>query len=278
MKSHTAKIRRVLKSLWARPGIAVLLLIWIFVAVALMSGSGDQRFTMPQAGPNPGSFRAASRTIEDFQTWRADHADESRPLYRLSFESLTAANGSHGAFKTALHKTVTIEALRLRLYTYSASKPAATGGVDEPALTATGGPKDRIITEVIRTLTRTDGSWNLGPDVSNTTEILVRDFEYTLFFDHRRDLDIKCMRAAVESWPRISLRGCVMVTAADGSRLQTNKAVWDARANTFLVPGSYYLTKNATSSTGRRVKFDACLNPLRRRAVATVHERNGRNG
>lgn len=105
-------------------------------------------------------------------------------------------------------------------------------------------------------------------DVSNTTKVVIRNLNYSLFADGDLDLGVRCANATVTSpVSEVVLRGCVIITAGDGSRLMSNCVQWDMEANQFTVPGTFVLSREGSLTRGRGLRCDRHLEPLRANKV-----------
>jgi hypothetical protein len=101
-------------------------------------------------------------------------------------------------------------------------------------------------------------------DVSNATKVIVRNLNYCLFADGDPNLSIRCANAIIANpASEVILRGCVVITTGDGSKLMSNCVRWNMEANQFTVPETFVLSRHGSLARGRGIRCDNRLEPLR---------------
>ena len=195
-----------------------------------------------------------------FSLRRFDPNEGHRPLVSISWDNLRAENGHFGIFGTPVHRTVVIEDLTAKLYQYASHEQ---GGGEPDSACRKGDESD--LAAHLEALQREFGrnSRNLGfeyrlpVDAGHVTELVVRDFEYSRVEDGSVALGVRSGTATVsDRGLKVTLRGCVVVTAREGARLVSNFVLWDLERKTFSVPGTYALNYNGTLAKGRGILCD----------------------
>ena len=98
-------------------------------------------------------------------------------------------------------------------------------------------------------------------DLSGVAQIEVDNFDYQIFENKTQTLSINCKRA-IASYKQqdVVLRGHVIITSADGSRLESNHVKWDINKDLFKVDGIFFLSKKGKKLFGRAICVDKNLN------------------
>jgi hypothetical protein len=225
----------------------------------------------PHKNPAPPAvdFQALGTTKNEISGCRVSVCDPEsnrRPLYSIGFRKLRVDKGRIGVFNTALFKVITIEGLKVQLFTYGqdpqvaqwrwpgATVGAATSSQATPdALRArVVGIQQQILDNLLGELRRTSLGCSLQLDVSNTAEVVVKDLDYALVQDGSPQLRIRCHRAMVgKSSSIVELRDGVVITASDGGRLQSGYVQWDVEKGHFAAPGGYILHRGGKPVIGR---------------------------
>ena len=117
------------------------------------------------------------------------------------------------------------------------------------------------------------------PDVSDAGQLLVENFDYQIFFEGRPRLSIRSKRAfASGDQSGILLRGGVMITAADGQTVRSNRIRWDPQNHVFSVEDNYLLSQGPSQTAGKSIYLDEQLNIIdAARAVSNQHNAEGTN-
>lgn len=213
------------------------------------------------------------------------YKENSRPVYSVQVSNLRTENNNFGIFKTGLHKVVKIQDLQLAFHRYTcgrmasaqtdscskSSNVASTGSGDIYSANLTeiypasgkGTANVRTIVETARRLLQPKKGWRFDIDFSNTSEILVSNFEYKVFCDQNPSFSLQSKRLMVSSdQPGVTLRGHVTIKAADGSTLESNYVQWDVVNQYFTAKGGYVLNRNGTNKIGKNISVNAQLNEI----------------
>jgi hypothetical protein len=88
----------------------------------------------------------------------------------------------------------------------------------------------------------------------------VENFDYRVVSEGQPRLSIRSKRAFA-SWDQsgILLRGGVVVTAADGGTVRSNRIRWDPQHRIFSVEDNYLLTRGPMQSAGKSIYLDEQL-------------------
>lgn len=236
-----------------------------FYALLLTGGAGDGGPSMPDPG------EMASLSLPANELWavryvRCDPLHERRPVLSFSFERLSVHNGDIGPFKTGAFKRAEVSSLCIRRFAYAdegadADKYGwARAGQDDGGSTGLQGlfPPQWLVGRAA------NGSPAIEvPDLGGVAEAEVIDgFQYQLITPAGPAMSI-ASRGAVCSFREdgVLLRGGVVVTVADGSRLRANRVQWEPRAGVFTVDGNYLLVRGDLRTGGRGIRLDEQLNP-----------------
>ena len=223
-----------------------------------------------------------------FSTIRHDSSQNGRPSFAASFESLSTENGKAGFFNTALQRTVKLNDFKVDFFRYSSEsnsvglKPnlETQRQSNHDQKTDFGKVKKVSIEQKPATLKdvfkqclgkslvkggvfsgkKQDFSVNDHVDFNNISKLSVTDFQYNRFFDEELEFSLTCKKAETsDDQSVLSLRGHVVITTGNGSKLETNRVFWDMNNETFQVKGNYFLNHNGTFKTGRNTCFDVTL-------------------
>ncbi|HEX40957.1 MAG TPA: hypothetical protein ENN81_02725 [Phycisphaerales bacterium] len=203
-------------------------------------------------------FTVPDNEIRGFAAWRHESGHPQRPRYHVSFDRLRSVNGRVGQFRTALTKTVCIDNLNLRLFTYAT---APNDGDVTPAAHAAAAvaPEHYVLGDAVNSLLDARSNYRLNINFNNTTEVTIRGFGYHLTAEDRPGLAVKCARANIFDWPQITLRGNATITADDGTVFQAANIRWNTKNNTFRADGTCLLTRGGVQTIGRDLCVDARL-------------------
>lgn len=269
----------------------VLLAFWIlsFLILIIVTGNNGLNDLYNNALSYSPKLRLPKNQMGSLRYTRWDPKENGRPIYSVRFKNLIVENSKLGIFKTALHKVVKIPDLELRFYQYASPKVTATtklnhsifpetvaAGSDGPSKTTISDislvPEDTItnpralIKNIIRKLTNPENGWRVNSiDLGNISEVRINNFDYKVFFDDDLFFAIQSKRAmATYKQSELALRGHVIITAADGSTLESNYIKWDIENQHFTVNGIYVLDRNGVKTIGKDICVDAALNALER--------------
>jgi hypothetical protein len=238
----------------------------------------DTKISTPVLPPQSTSPDSA---LGPMRMTRWDPGQGHRLQVSISLDGMTVEPGNLGLFKTGLFKTVQVRSLRVRRYEYQ-SDAAAQGAGMEPEETAL-----RVLgldnPEQAKGLLGTDQEplrLNNGmeiridrPDISDAGQVLVENFDYRIFYEGKPRLSISSKRA-VAAWDQsgILLRGGVVVTAADGATLRTNRLQWDPKRKLFAIDGNYLLSRGDSLAAGRNICLDEHLYEVENVLTVTHNE------
>jgi hypothetical protein len=222
--------------------------------------------------------------IGGFAAWRYDPKANHRPIYSVAFKNLYAENARLGVFKTAARKVVEIEELQAKFFRYS-SDDSLDSGQASPLTTFSQlfGPEDNghseTLAEILGRFKDTKSPWSLSIDLSNVSEVRLKNPDYQIFDNGVLSFGVQCKRAvATYKSPEIILRGHARITATDGSTLESNHIIWDTRKCCFRTDGTYFLTRDGKKIQGKDICVDDKLNTVSGQNTKT-EERNGwKNG
>ncbi|UCG56536.1 MAG: hypothetical protein JSU70_16935 [Phycisphaerales bacterium] len=200
-----------------------------------------------------------------FRRWDPNH--NYRPVHFMGFENLRAEDARLGIFKTALHKVVTIDDLQLRLRRHEtddqfdsnkASPFAAFCSLFEPANRHAGRTAMR---QALRGLKRRAANWLPSIDLSNVSQVIIKNLEYEIFNGDELLLGVRCRRACLSSRSpgTVVLSGQALVSTAGGKGLRGNRITWDLRRNHFISEGICVLTHDGNRTAYRGACVDAHL-------------------
>ena len=174
-------------------------------------------------------------------------------------ESLRSQNATLGIFKTAAAKEIQIRDLFLRFCRRPGDQTEKGSGVFFSA----DGDDDIFIQ-----LANAKNYWNVDIDLGNATVLAIDNFECSFFDNDDLLLSVRSKRAIINSgWPQVTLRGHVIITCPDGSRLETNQARWDTKKHSFTADGQYFLRRGDNQIAGKGICVDNKLNILKSRNI-----------
>ena len=97
-------------------------------------------------------------------------------------------------------------------------------------------------------------------DLRGVAEVRINNFDYRSFDNKQQILSINSKRAVVSYKQQgIILKGHVIVTSADGSRLESNLVKWDTSKDLFKVDGAFVMSMGREKVFGRDTCFDRNL-------------------
>lgn len=237
--------RYVVVILW---GISAAVLAIIYVRhIAIIQYQG--RYQSQAFSPSP-----SENQVNGLTYYRYD-PNTNRLCFMASASSLRAENAILGIFRTAAAKSIKIK--DLRLFFSDCPFVSALESLQTLALTETTNPDKNILGR----FANTGHKWNMDIDLSNAREATINNFNCRIFNKNDLQLGIQSRRAAINSdWPRITLRGHVIVTGPDGGTLESNHVKWDIQKQTFTAEGMYILKHGASQITGENICVDSFLN------------------
>jgi len=217
------------------------------------------------------SYKLVKNQMGAFGYTRWDPAKNYRPLSAVYFDELNTTNGQIGFFKTAVYKIARVKGLRLRQFEYSSESK-----IVKRKYVRSGATPFEVLLEDAMSLI--DGYKSVLPappgkdgfrievtvgdiDLSGVAQVSVNDFDYQSFSDRKLALSVQSKRAVASyKRPEMILRGHVTITAADGSKLESNRVKWDMKKNQFEVDGVYVLSRNGKKMFGKDTYVDRNLN------------------
>lgn len=278
--------RRIFGSRFLR--VLFVLLLWAggFYTLLVLRAPDALEMETPTPGiPAPSSGDTSA--CGPIRYIKRDPQHANRLQFSVSLEGMTVTPGNLGFFKTGLFKTVQVRSLQVRRYEYE-SDPGTPGPGTIPEETA------------LRALALGHPEWVNGafvgdqepfrlgqgmeirvdrPDVSDAGQIVVENFDYRIVCEGRPRLSIACKRA-MASWDQsgILLRGGVVVTAADGGTVRSNRIRWIPRDRVFSVEDNFLLTAGPTRIAGKSIYLDEQLHIIdAAQAVSNRHQAEGTN-
>jgi hypothetical protein len=225
------------------------------------------------------------------------HKENHRPVYAISLGNLRAENNNLGIFKTGLYKVAKIQDLELAFYRYSSPETISNTKTDNKgSIKTTTDRNESYVTAVTnespdafsalvkpagdihKFINREDG-WHINIDLSNTSEVCVAGFDYKAFYDGALLLNVRSKRATASNLhpEEILLRGHVIISAGDGTTLESNRVVWNIAKQQFTTDGTYFLTRNGKKIRGKDICVDDKLNVVQAQ-IAALEEGGEENG
>ncbi len=199
--------------------------------------------------------------------WRKGRPAESQSDYNVEFDTLRAENGRLGFFRTASSKTASIDNLHVTLQQPGTLNPPEhcqdVRLIDFCNLFA---PRRDEISRASRLGVFTDlqgeaTDWTIAIDMTNTTEVHVRNMVWEIRSGDRTALKIQCRRACLRGdMPYVLLQGHATVTTPT-TTLEGNCIKMNVRDNCFVVDGRYLLTRDGRRQAGIAGCFDTELKP-----------------
>ena len=291
----------IFTSLWGKR--AVLLVSWALFVLALIifAAHNDLNKLYRNTQSWKPELRLPRNQMGAFSYRRYSSKETGSPVHSASFENLLVENNNFGFFKTALHKMVKIQHLKLAFYRYPTAEAASNTefNSENAAATITGDasgysvtpaadtltvpknaftPLENLVNDIDNLIKPSDG-WRLDIDLSNVSEVLVANFDYKVFYDGTLLLSVQSKRATIsnKSPDEVMLRGHVIVKAEDGSVLESNCVKWDVRKHHFIADGTYFLTHNGNKIHGKSICVDDRLNNVQTQITA-IEKRRKENG
>lgn len=200
-----------------------------------------------------------------FRRWDPNH--NYRPIHFVGFEHLRAEDAHLGIFKTALHKVVTIDDLRLRLQLHEADDQFDSDK-STPFLAfcslfgPTTRPHDRTaLGQALSGIKSKIAHWLPSIDLSNVSQVIINDLEYEICDGGELLLGVRCTRACLSSKSpeTVVLSGQAEVSTAGGKSLLGNRMTWDLRSNHFISEGICVLAHGGDRTAYRGARIDAGL-------------------
>ncbi len=269
-----------------QPKLVFLAVSWLCAICVVVFYSTNHGFN--QAGSNIAENTAMPEVRQNgmggFAAWRYDTKANHRPIYSVAFKNLCAENARLGGFKTAAHKVVEIEDLQAKFFRYP-SDGRFDSGQASPLTTFSqlfdleDNRHSETLAEMFCKFKDTKSPWSLSIDLSNVSEVRLKNPDYQIFDNGTLSLGIQCRKAlAAYNSPEIILRGHVIITAADGSTLEGNYIRLDTKKCCFRADGTYFLTHNGKKIHGKDICVDDKLNTVWEQNTK-AEERNGfKNG
>jgi hypothetical protein len=229
---------------------------------------------------------ARQNGIGGFAAWRCDPKANHRPIYSVAFKNLCAENARLGVFKTAAYKVVKIEDLQVKFFRYAGDDSFGSDQAPPPTKFSPlfgledNGHGGMTLTEMLGKFKDKDTKtpWSLSIDLSNVSEVRLKNLDYKIFDNGTLSLGVQCKRAlATYKSPEIILRGYARITAADGSTLESNHIIWDTKKCCFRADGTYFLTRNGKKIRGKDICVDDRLNIVQAQ-IAALKEKDKENG
>jgi hypothetical protein len=180
--------------------------------------------------------------------------------------SLRSQNATLGIFKTAAAKEIQITDLFLRFCPPRLAGESGEAGRRPGDQTKKGADPffSAAGDDIFIRLADAKNYWNVDIDLGNATLLTVDNFECGLFDNDDLQLNIRSKRAIINSgFPVVTLRGHVIITCPDGSRLETNRARWDTKKHSFTADGQYFLRRGDSQIAGKGICVDNKLNILK---------------
>jgi len=229
-------------------------------------GTLSRRFGQCIVSPASASVFETEGT--DAFTVRRDRGAGNRPAYEATFDNLRAENGGSGPFRTAAHKIVHIDNLRIRFFDapqvegIDANTTIRLGDLCSLFAPRRGGGLTDGGLGLLQELSGADGDVSISIDLANTAEVRIKGLDWEICRDGRTLFHARCRHARLQdNSSRIVLRGHAAVTV-NGTTLESNCIALDVRANCVVVDGRYILTRAGQREFGAGSTFDADLKVL----------------
>jgi hypothetical protein len=245
----------------------LLVLFWLG-GLSLLVAYGALSHRPGQCTASPMSTSALQENETGAFTARRRESSVNRPAYEVAFDDLHAEDGGSGPFRTAAHKIVYIENLRVRfLHT------PQIGGLDADAKIQLGdlcslfAPRRRNgLTDgglgLVQELWGAEGDVSASIDLTNTMQVRIKGLEWEICRNGQALFSARCRHARLEDdSDHIVLRGHATVTA-NGTTLESNCIALDVRTNRIVVDGRYILTRDGQKEFGAGASFNTELKTL----------------
>ena len=104
---------------------------------------------------------------------------------------------------------------------------------------------------------------HMAADLGAVAELRIHDFRCNFLDSQCTILSLKSKRAVVSyKSSAVTLRGHVLITAANRATLESNCVTWDINNQRFVASGGYVLTRGKSRTSGRNICVDAELNVI----------------
>lgn len=242
-------------------------------------------------------FENSPNCIGAFSVYKTNTCNGLPKLY-LSVDGVKKENSKFGIFNTTALKKVVVKKLHLKTFTSSNdNKPISlkeTPIVDSNFSCPEKQKKTinnstnlkQMITRFYDNLENVSKKTKLKIlfpefDLSDISEIAISNFSYVEDFDGKTQLQVTSARAYSSYKTKgLSLRGNVIVTSADGARLQCNNLTWDYDNRTFKVNGVAILNRDENVFKSKDTLFNGELLPVGKYPVNArkIYRRNDNEG
>jgi hypothetical protein len=249
---------------------------WLAIAATfVIIASNDSDLPSIPLGHGISSDAVSGNHIAGLSFVRRDPDKANRPVFSFSFQRLQPENSRLGMFATPLHKVLNVSDLGIRQFHYcdvdAALSPIPTSDLNPLDSTRPDRPGDltTLWAKLADDAAVLSGRHFSHLDLTNTSEIRIRNFDYQVYEDGKLLFSVVSKQANLShEFDGIFLRGHVTITAADGTTLETNRVKWDAESRLFRVDGSYVIKGLAGNTTGKGISVDYQLNKTPRQTVS----------
>ncbi|MBN2132025.1 MAG: hypothetical protein JW741_21165 [Sedimentisphaerales bacterium] len=251
--------------LFARRKLFLLLLFWTG-GLGILFGYGTRSAKFIQSPTISGDLSVFGENDTGAFFACRTSAEAGRSPYRVEFDNLRVDDGSIGLFRTAAHKVVQIENLRVTF-----SPPAAAAGASgAPALgefySLFAPQRDNAIggdgLGLFHDLQGAEGDVSISIDLADTTEVRIRGLTWEIHHGGATLFRARCRDARLYAGSnRIMLRGHVTLTA-HGRTLESNCLELDMQSGRIIANTRYILTRDGHRQFGMGTCFDAALKKI----------------
>jgi hypothetical protein len=265
----------------SKRNVVGLLLFWltgiVLVAVDARWSGRFESEAVPSQGHMPGCERSETGALI---AWRRDCSSGAEPAYKVTFDNLHAENGNLGVFKTASLKVVYVENVRAL---FSADGSADESNVKLSDFYALFAPRPNAASSasplgLLNDIEASNADWSVPVDMANTTEVRIRQLDWSVCQGNRTVLRVQCQHATLRSdTPRMVLRGHVRVTTPEAV-LESNCVEMNAADESIVVPGRYLLKCEGTMRVGLGERFSKALKAAAGDSSDTEREQGWANG
>jgi hypothetical protein len=288
-------------NLWRKWTLLLVLWILSFLVLIIVSINNELSTLYNDAVSYGPALRLPKNRIGALSYTRSDTKENHRPVYSISFGGVLVENNNFGLFETATHKLIKIQDLELTFHRYtppnitssanlSSKKNTETIAGDRRYCSVAAAPDistlpegtfanvAELLNDVSDLISPANG-WRINIDISNTSEVCVAGFDYKVFYDGALLLSVQSRKATISNKHPdvVTLRGHVILKAADGSVLESNRVVWDIRKHRFTADGTYFLSHNGRKMRGKDICVDDKLNIVQAQ-LAALKEGDKENG
>jgi len=257
---------------------------WIIGICSFLVFSVNNKLnTFRQKPTVPLNFDLPSNRIGAFRFVRYNPEESDKPSFSVSFDNLLIENNKLGIFKSAAHQIVRISNLEVRSYHYPENSTETCNSIHDPACPdsfkaasegCSNNPKQtvqyqndiiRYARSCVKYLMNKQDGWRINFDIAtaNVSELVINDFNYSIFCGNDLVLSIQSKRAITSySSSGLILRGQVIIKSGKENVLQSNHIKWDIDNNIFTVQGVYVLNQKGTVKTGQDATLDHNLNEI----------------